>query len=185
MTTSKRIFRVLVLGTFCFFLAKELSLAGQGNNMSSLRISSQSEESTGGFPTDAELLKSFAKHRGDFDRLQRMVNEDKTHGAIFSDDSLPESLSSERKKQYHSLFTAIRPGLTVTSDYDGIVRFIFAIHGSAALGPTSLKGIEFVPTGARFGGTVVQNLDDADHLAEGIYLRSIEPGWYLLYQATR
>ena len=156
-------------------------MAEETNNVIFL---SQSEEPLSKFPTDAELLESFAKHRGDFDRLRSMVNEDKAHGAIFSDDSLPESLASERKQQYHLLFAAIRPGLTVTADHDGIVRFIFAIRGTSAIGPSSLKGIEFVPSAARSGGTVVQNLDDADQLAEGIYLRSIEPAWYLFYQRT-
>jgi hypothetical protein len=147
--------------------------------------SSQDQTPQGSLPADAELLRSFSTHRQAFDRLRQMVAEDvNRQGPIFSEDSLSDSLPPPRSREYRSLLASIHRGLIVTFDYGGIIRFIFISDSASAVGPGSLKGIEFVPSGARSGGTVVKSLDDVRPLGEGIYLRRMEGSWYLLYQKT-
>ena len=137
------------------------------------------------FPKDEQLLKAFSTHRQAFDRLRQMVAEDaKQQGPIFSEDSLRDDLPASRRQEYRTLLESIQPGLVVTFDYDGIVRFIFAATGTSAIGAGSLKGIEFVPAGAQPGAIMLKSLDDVEKLGEGVYLRPIEQGWYLLFQET-
>jgi hypothetical protein len=137
------------------------------------------------FPTDAQLLKIFSDHRGVFNRLRHMVAEDaKQQGPIFSEESLSKDLPYPRRQEYRTLLASIQPELVVTFDYDGIVRFIFAATGTSAVGSGSLKGIEFVPSGARSGAIIMKSLDDEERLGADVYLRPIEQGWYLLFQRT-
>jgi hypothetical protein len=67
-------------------------------------------------------------------------------------------------------------------DYDGTVRFIYAGGGLSAIGPGWGKGIEFVPDDYRRKGSIAQNLDEARKLPPNVYLREIEPHWFIFYQ---
>ncbi len=167
---SKRVGALaLVLGTLGVLLSTNVGCSASGNR----------------FPRDAELLRTFSDHRQAFDRLRQMVAEDaKRQGPIFTEKSLRDDLPSSRRQEYRTHLASIHPGLVVTFDYDAIVRFIFAATGTSAIGSGSLKGIEFVPSGARSGATIAKSLDDVEKLDEGIYLRPIEAGWYLLFQKT-
>jgi hypothetical protein len=134
------------------------------------------------FPSDAALLLIFHKHRDSLDRLREMASEDLDKSSYFSLQSLRDTLSLPRKDEYRTLLSAIDPSVKITVDYNKIVRFIFVLHGSSAIGPDTLKGIEFAPDGARSGGTIVEHLDSPDALADGVYLRPIDSGWFLLVQ---
>jgi hypothetical protein len=134
-------------------------------------------------PTDAELLGIFYKHRDEFIRLRQMASEDAVQqGYYFTTASLRAGLPASRRREYQGLFSRIDPRLVVRVDYDGIVRFIVGATGSSAIGPGKLKGIEFVPDGARSGANEQDSLDDATKLGEGVYQRGIERNWYLLFQ---
>jgi hypothetical protein len=136
------------------------------------------------FPTDQILLDSFKTHRVEYERLRDMVIEDKRIQLVFTANNLSSTLSEERREVYRSLLSSIGPHLMVGVDYNGIVRFVFVMHGSSAIGPSSAKGIEYVPAGARAGALVVQNLNDPEGYGEGVYLRPIKSGWFVLFQKT-
>jgi hypothetical protein len=110
-------------------------------------------------------------------------------------------LNETRRKEYKNLVSEINPGLTVGTDYDSSMRFIFADGGILAIGPGWVKGIEYVPgshatNGAIYGerkiegvtyqeqwhGIILTNLNNAQALPAQIYLRLIEPNWFLFYQ---
>lgn len=135
------------------------------------------------FPKDAELLSVFRQHRASFDQLRQMAIDDKEIEGYFSESELKPALSAERQRSYRALLSDIHPGLAVTVDYDDTVRFIFAVRG-VAIGPSSVKGLEYVVTHLERHGIVQQNLDHASTLPAGVYLRQIEPNWFILYQRT-
>jgi hypothetical protein len=136
------------------------------------------------FPSDEILLNSFRTHTVAYERLREMVTEDMHTQPIFTESDLSSTLPKARREEYRSLLSSITPDLMVGVDYNGIVRFIFVIHGSSAIGPSSVKGIEYVPVGARAGASIVQNLNNPDRYGEGVYLRPIKSGWFVLFQNT-
>jgi hypothetical protein len=134
------------------------------------------------FPSDRILMSSFVSHRADYERLRDMVTRDMHSQPIFPEDNLSAAIPRVRRDEYRALLSSIPP-VMVTVDYNRIVRFVFAVHGSA-IGPESLKGIEYVPAGARVGASMVQNLNNPEQYAEGVYLRPIRFGWFVLFQRT-
>lgn len=123
-------------------------------------------------PTDDELITNFQQHRAAFERLRDLVLKNR------------ETRETNRK-EFQSLKSEISSGLTVVSDLKS-VRFIFAGGGLSAIGPGWLKGIEYVPGRvATVGreGDILKNLDQPASLAEGgVYLRLIEPNWFIVFE---
>jgi hypothetical protein len=136
------------------------------------------------FPSDQILLNSFRTHRVEYERLRDMVIEDMHTQPIFTVSNLSSTLPKARREVYRSLLSSISPDLMLGVDYNGIVRFVFVVHGSSAIGPSSAKGIEYVPAGARAGASIVQNLNNPERYGEGVYLRPIRSGWFVLFQKT-
>jgi hypothetical protein len=56
--------------------------------------------------------------------------------------------------------------------------------GLSAISSGWLKGIEYVPGSFEKKGVILQNLDGANTLSAGVYLRQIEPNWFIVYQRT-
>ena len=151
------------LGAFMFWLADPLNLKS---------------------PADQELIATFHDHRAAFEKLRQMVAEDLHKESYFSESHLSGKLDVTRKQMYKNLLSEIHPGLVVTVDYDKSVRFIFARGGLSAISPGWLKGIEYVSGSYEKKGTISQNLDKANTLLAGVYIRQIEPNWFVLYQRT-
>ena len=135
------------------------------------------------FPSDEILLNSFRTHSVAYERLRDMATEDMNTQSTFTVGYLSAALPKARREEYRSLMSSITPDLMVGVDYNGIVRFIFVLHGSA-IGPSSLKGIEYVPAGARSGALFVHDLNKLERYTDGVYLRPIKSGWFVLYQST-
>ena len=137
-------------------------------------------------PKDEDLLTLFHDHRAEFERLRQMVTEDMQNkkASYFGDESsFYGKLDETRKQEYKYLVSRIYPGLTAAVDYDATVIFDLAGGGwFLAIGPGWMKGIEYVPGDYRRKGEIVQNLDNAKGLPSGIYLREIEPRWFIVYQ---
>ena len=134
-------------------------------------------------PKDRELIKVFQDHRAAFEQLRQMATEDSV--SYLTESDLDARLSDMRRQKYKSLLSEIRPSLTVTT-YKQSVRFIFASGGGLlAIGPGWLKGIEYLPGGTDREGVVLENLDQPASLATGdVYLRQIEPNWFVFVQKT-
>jgi len=97
-------------------------------------------------------------------------------------------VSWTRKNKYWLLLAKIGHGVKILQS-EGIVRFVFAGGGLLAIGPGWLKGIEYVPVddnrnNRRAGRIVENNLDQANVLPPGVYLRRITDNWFILYQRT-
>jgi hypothetical protein len=131
-------------------------------------------------PSDDKVIGIFQVHRREFDRLRQMVTEDIPNTAYFSADNISERLPASRRNEYKNLLK-VSPGLQVGTNYDGTVRFIFASSGQA-IGPSWAKGIEFIPDTGRVIGTERDTLDDSAKLMAGVYLRKLEPRWFLFFQ---
>jgi hypothetical protein len=135
-------------------------------------------------PKDHELLKIFQDHRVAFERLRNMAIEDSPKDWYFSESHLDDQINEKRKQEYIVLFSEIHPGLVVTAS-NGSVRFIFESGGLSAISPGWLKGIEYLSGGTEREGLVVQDLDQPTSLPAGsVYLRQIEPSWFLVFQNT-
>jgi hypothetical protein len=133
-------------------------------------------------PTDQELIANFHVHRTAFETLRQMVREDRSKTWYFSGSDMSRTLGRKRQFAYRILFDEIQPSLEVTSD-DESTRFIFARTGLMAFGPDAFKGIEYLPGSADRAGKLVDNLDKPAALPTGnVYLRPIEPHWYIIVQ---
>jgi len=106
--------------------------------------------------------------------------EDPAGVPLLDETNVSNRLGTPLRDEYKSLLK-IWPGLLVGADYDGSVRFIFAGTG-VAIGPDWAKGIEFIPDTARAIGTQRDALDDAAKLPADLYLRKLEPQWFLFFQ---
>lgn len=133
---------------------------------------------------DANLVATFQGRRVEFERLRQMTTEDLNTESYFSESHLDSKLSDLRRQEYRELIAKIQHGLIVTTDYDETVRFVIAGGGVSAISPGWLKGIEYVPGSIEKKGTLLPGLDSANTLPAGVYLREIEPHWFIVYQRT-
>jgi hypothetical protein len=113
-----------------------------------------------------------------------MAVQDSNIESYFSIYNLDGALSNARKKDYRELISSIYPGLIITVDYDKSVRFILVSSGLSAISSGALKGVAFLTISPEKKGIFVHNLENAGSLPPGIYLKSIEGNWYLIYQRT-
>ena len=131
-------------------------------------------------PKDRELIASFQKHRVAFEKLRSMVIEDSV--GYLTESDMDRRVSDARKLEYQSFLTEIDSSLIIRSDLQS-VRFIFAGGGLSAIGPGWIKGIEYEPRSAEVAGDIHKDLDAPSSLADGgVYLRQIEPQWFILFQ---
>jgi hypothetical protein len=133
-------------------------------------------------PKDHELIMVFQDHRAAFEKLRQMPAEDSA--GYVSESHLDARLGDKRRQEYKSLLSDIRPCRSMEGDYQ-TTRFIFAGGGLLAIGPGWAKGIEYVPRSTDRVGPVLENLDQPASLAMGgVYLRQIEPYWFVFVQKT-
>jgi hypothetical protein len=132
-------------------------------------------------PSDDTLIKTFQSHRDNFERLRQMATEAMHQMSSFSESTISTALPESRRNEYKNLLK-VSPGLVVGANYDGSIRFIFVSDESMAIGPGWAKGIQFIPAEAKPIGSRTDNLDDTQKLPAGVYLREIEPRWFVFYQ---
>jgi hypothetical protein len=131
-------------------------------------------------PSDDKVIRIFKAHRGELERLRQMATEDMHERSFFSEANISNGLPASRRNEYTNLLK-LSPGLQVGANYDGSVRFIFASAGQA-ISPGWAKGIEFIPDMGKVIGTQRDTLDDSAKLPGGVYLRKLEPRWFLFFQ---
>lgn len=145
---------------------------------------------------DQQLIAIFHAHRAEFEWVQQMAAEDRKHGWYLGL-SDTNQINKSRWRQYEALTSGIYSNLDATMDgYGEGMRFIFAGGGTSAIGPGWVKGIEYVPRGYKINGDVygdtqpqwqgliLTNLDNAQTLPANVYLRPIEPNWFVFYQRS-
>jgi hypothetical protein len=135
------------------------------------------------FPLDQNLITLFTAKHDVFEKLRKMADEDWGKQATFSVSDSSSKLAESRQQEYHDLLLQIGSGVIERRDYNGTITFNLAGEG-VAIGPTWGKGIMYIPGSSEKEGIVVQNLDDVSKLAPGVYLRPIEPNWFIFYQQT-
>jgi hypothetical protein len=134
--------------------------------------------------TDEALISLFHEHKAQFALLREMAAADMPNSAYVSSFDDDDKLTSDQRQKYKNLMSQIAAKFVMTMDYDTTSRFIFAHGGVSAVGPGWLKGIEYIPGDGERQGKLVQNLDGAAKLPADVYLRPIEPHWFLVYQRT-
>jgi hypothetical protein len=91
-------------------------------------------------------------------------------------------LDQSRRDAYKKLISEIRPDLQVAMNgTTGVIRFLFAGEG-VAIGPGWAKGIEYVPGDYGQEGVLLPDLNKAAGLQARVYIRQIEPKWFIFYQ---
>ncbi len=132
-------------------------------------------------PRDQDLISIFHANRQAFEQLQEMAAEDARH-SWYLGASDPSKLEQSRWDGYKKLISEIRPELQVAMDgTSGHIRFIFGAEG-VAIGPGWAKGIEYVPGDYKREGVLLPDLNKAASLPANVYIREIEPKWFLFYQ---
>ena len=132
-------------------------------------------------PKDNELIGTFRDHRLLFEQLRSMVMDDqKLLGGSLR---FQAQVGLERRQSYDRVLSEI-PGRMMLAADRGYVRFIFATGGLAAFGSGWLKGIVYLSDDSPTNGVVlVNNLDHPRSLKIGnVYLRQIEPHWFIIFQ---
>lgn len=131
-------------------------------------------------PSDASIAASFRAHRDEFNQLVAMAEDDKV--GLLSASRLDAVRDPVRRKRYHALLSGIGGGV-ILAHADDSTRFILGSGGLAAFGPGWLKGIQFLADPRSLPGSVVGDLDHMSALpVGGVYLRQLEPGWYVVVQ---
>jgi hypothetical protein len=136
-------------------------------------------------PKDQSLLTLFHDHRATFQKLRQMATEDleQKNAVYYNQTASYGKLDEMRKQEYKHLLSEIH-GHSVAPGYDGAVGFAFAGGGLSAISPGWSKGIVYLPGNYARGAHIVQNLDKANKLPAGVYLRQIESNWFIVYQRT-
>jgi hypothetical protein len=133
------------------------------------------------FPTDAKVMALFAAKRLEFVTLARMINED--HADYYWSSGLSDKITGERRQAYLRLLATLPPMLSVTTEKStGTVKFILVGTGTSAVGSGTDKGIEYIPGDPSEIGVVASDLDHADEMPADLYLRQIEPHWFIEYE---
>jgi hypothetical protein len=135
------------------------------------------------FPSDQALITLFSTRHEAFEKLRKMADEDVGKQADLSASDPTSKLTKSRQEEYDNLLSGIGSGISESRDYDGTVRFVLAGQGTA-ISPSWLKGIEYIPGNYEKHGVIVHDLDDVSKLAPNVYLRQLEPHWFLVYQQT-
>jgi hypothetical protein len=135
-------------------------------------------------PSDQKLIASFQDHHEAFEKLRQMATEDLQQVSHISMSHVEGKISEARKKEYKAVLSDIYPCQRVTVNYDASVRYICAGGGLSAISSGWMKGIEYLPGDYRNKGNIVQSLDNAHTLRPDVYLRQIEPKWFIVYQRT-
>ena len=149
-------------------------------------------------PSDAQLKQEFIRHRGDFEKLVRMSNEDRHVIGIASDFTMLDTdgswprenigFSQERWNAYRALFQrlGISGGISTHADYpscDSCVLFL-------------ISGIGIVPSGSGKGIvhsskplSPIRNSLDQFRIKESnqdvFTFEPIAPNWYLFLEDNR
>jgi hypothetical protein len=69
----------------------------------------------------------------------------------------------------------------VTNGTTGVIRSIFASQG-VAIGPSWVKGIEYVLDEFSSEGVLLPDWDKEAGLSANVYIRQIDPRWFIFYQ---
>ena len=133
--------------------------------------------------SDARLTVQFRNHRGDFERLQKMMIEDDLKGGIASDYVDDKQLSPARLAEYRALMKKCGvETLVAMSDGRGAARFWVDSQGSVIA--SRLKGIAYSPEPLI---PIVPSLDESCLPDQGgcAVFRHIEEKWWLVREEDR
>jgi hypothetical protein len=132
-------------------------------------------------PSDQTLILAFHGHRQAFEQIQEIATEDMRRGWYLGASDLSK-LEQSRRSEYKNLISQVNPVLVAMNGSTGVVRFIFAYKGTT-IGPSSAKGIEYVPGDYKREGVLLPDLNKAASLpTDDVYIRQIEPKWFIFYQ---
>ena len=133
------------------------------------------------FPEDQTLIALFSAHHEAFEKIRKMADEDRKKEMFISASDLTKDLSGSHQQEYNNLLPRLSSGMTVSMRDDGIVRFVQA-HDGFVISSSWEKGIEYIPGNCEKHAVIIPNLDDVSKLGGGLYLRKLEPNWFLFYQ---
>ena len=153
---------------------------------------------TNPFPSDADLVSTFLKHKRDFEALVRLAENNRiadgkynhNHGGLVVADDVRGVVSDEEYQLYKELM--LRTGAKYFSSNKDIVlnkgeyvSFFFYRSGVFAIGEERSKGVVHIIGDIPRYGSEVDSLDDAGKYSEpGVYLKKIDDLWYIFYSIS-
>lgn len=132
--------------------------------------------------TDENMINLFAKHNNEFQTLRQMAVNDRKLLSHLTKSSVTKYLDNTRSKEYQSLMPLLSDDIIITVDHNKIVRFIFSGGGLSAIGGGWIKGIEYRPNTLEEPEKLLLSLNEVNNLSPDLYLKKIEPSWYIFYQ---
>jgi hypothetical protein len=129
-------------------------------------------------PSDQELIAAFHDHHADFERMRQVKSQVLRHVAKKDSDVGSAAPDEGSNKE----LSKMPPILTIGVDYDGTTRFVVAEGEFMAVGSGWGKGITYIPGDPSKKGNILPDLDNARKLPPGVYIRQIEPHWFVFYQ---
>jgi len=135
-------------------------------------------------PSDEAILAAFRNNSDVLEKLAHMAINDFPKQPFMEGET---GLPSVRLREYHNSIERIWPGAYVVSDPGGIVKFIVAESDGAlaAIRPEWRKGIEYISGEyEEKEGIILKNLNGAEKLPAGDYLRQIKPHWFIMFERT-
>jgi hypothetical protein len=139
-------------------------------------------------PSDQKLITRFLDHRAAFEELREMAADDSKQEGYFNEHLLNKKFPWSRRQEYKHLKAEIYPSFDIiiwatVKGPNNVVRFVFAGGGLSAIGPEWTKGIEYIPgdDDDKDEAQLLPSLDQPGALPYGMYVREIEPHWFIFY----
>jgi hypothetical protein len=117
-----------------------------------------------------------------------MAADDSKQEGYFNERLLNEKFPWSRRQEYKHLEAEVYHSFDViiwetANGPDNVVRFVFAWGGLSAIGPEWTKGIEYIPgdDNDKDEAQLLPSLDQPGALPYGMYVREIEPHWFIFY----
>jgi hypothetical protein len=116
-----------------------------------------------------------------------MAATDSKQEGYFNERLLNKKFPWSRRHEYKHLKAAIYPSFDIiiwatVHGPDNVVRFVFAGGGLLSIGPEWTKGLEYIPGDyEKDEGQLLPDINQPGTLPEGMYIREIEPHWYIFY----
>ena len=137
-------------------------------------------------PNDDVISRHFIAHKKHLNHLREMIEEDGGRVSYIGSDTVTTkgaALGSEREKAYLKVLHDI--GAVNVTQHAGEMVVWFWVDAASVVSRSRSKGVAFFPNINNHRYQLVSALDDAESKEQdGVYVRSLEGGWFIIYMQS-
>lgn len=142
-------------------------------------------------PSDVEVMARFQRMRPSLDRLQRLLEKDGYAVSYLGKGQVDASgrpLSESRRAEYLEILKDL--GDVSVHQNDGSLNVVLWSDGVSIASHSRYKSIQFLPAGdsehISYRGVSMPSLDGLENQdKDGLWVRPLGEGWYIVYMETR